>query len=51
MTSVGSSLRVTVMFAIVFTEMQLLVTEKDAVQVATWMTLNCFLQLIKSTGD
>lgn len=51
MTSVGSSLKVTVMFAVVLNVTKLSATETNAVHVATWMTLKCFLNLSIFSGD
>ena len=51
MISVGSSLRVTVMFAIVFTEKQLLVTEKKCYSSDDMDDAQLFLTAIKFTGD
>jgi hypothetical protein len=51
MTSVGSSLKVTVMFAVVLDVTKSSTTEEKAVHVATWMTLKCFLNVLIFTGD
>ena len=51
MTSVGSSLKVTVMFAVVLNVTKSSATETKAVHVATCMTLKCFLNLSNFSGD